>query len=403
MAVLILSPFFFPEPISTGKYNTFLAQRLVARGQNVVTIASHPLYPKWRPEYSEAQLPSIRIERGGSWISYPRSGVLRRAVLEIWYAAFVFYKYLRIDPKPRHVVAVFPPNLFFVLLQPVLAGNTTTIGVVHDLQAVLATTSKSAVRRIVQKVVARLEKRSFAKCQRLVFLSHSMAEHAIRMYKLNRARCRVCYPFQTISFRGDIDSQLLAKVMPPNEIHVVYSGALGDKQCPEELFTFMARLARRHRVRCHIFSSGPHFEKLRGIYSNTGHPEVSLHDLVPEEELEELYLRSAIQLIPQARGTSDGSLPSKLPNLLTAGVPIFAICDSGSEIARILTESGGGVSAYSFDGEDTMARFDGLLKSIELESRRDRAVRLRAFVDSAFSIERVVDAILAEEVRGGET
>ena len=64
MTTLILSPFFYPEPISTGKYNTVLAQGLVARGQDVVVLASHPLYPKWQPEVSSTTLPGMTIVCG---------------------------------------------------------------------------------------------------------------------------------------------------------------------------------------------------------------------------------------------------------------------------------------------------------------------------------------------------
>jgi hypothetical protein len=47
--LLLLSPFFFPEPISTGRYNTFLVQALVDKGVHVDVICFHPLYPNWRP------------------------------------------------------------------------------------------------------------------------------------------------------------------------------------------------------------------------------------------------------------------------------------------------------------------------------------------------------------------
>ena len=42
MKILILSPFFFPEPISTGKFNTALAKALRDKGMEVTVICSHP-------------------------------------------------------------------------------------------------------------------------------------------------------------------------------------------------------------------------------------------------------------------------------------------------------------------------------------------------------------------------
>jgi colanic acid biosynthesis glycosyl transferase WcaI len=65
MKTLFLSPFFFPEHISTGKYNTCLAKALVLAGHDVTVVVSHPIYPNWCAEISNAALPKIEIIRGG--------------------------------------------------------------------------------------------------------------------------------------------------------------------------------------------------------------------------------------------------------------------------------------------------------------------------------------------------
>jgi colanic acid biosynthesis glycosyl transferase WcaI len=394
MAILILSPFFFPERISTGKYNTVLAQSLAAIGEEVVVVASHPLYPEWRPEHADGRLPGIIIKRGGAWIRYPRSAALRRAVLELWYSAFCFIEYLTLRPRPRHVVAIFPPSIFMLLLNLVIARGSVVTGIVHDLQSVHVANSTSMLPRIANAIVSWIERRSFATCSQLVFLSRSMADLAIRLYGLDSDRCSVCYPFQTIT-RGQPMTSALADLLLPDDINVVYSGALGDKQCPDELLAFMANLAMRQgRIRCHVFSAGPHFERLKRKYSRDSDSRVAFRDLVAEENLEELYARSTLQIIPQAGGTADASLPSKLPNLLWAGVPILAICDLESEVGRFLGETRAGLSATSFSGPDALASFDALLSEIEIESRASRIARMRPYVEKTFNIERVVDVIL---------
>jgi colanic acid biosynthesis glycosyl transferase WcaI len=108
MKVLLLSPFFFPEQISTGKYNTCLAEALV-----LAVIASTLIYPNWHAEIRKATLPKIEIIRGGSWITYPRSTMLRRTVLELWYAGFALTNYFKLDSRPDIVISIFPPSLFF--------------------------------------------------------------------------------------------------------------------------------------------------------------------------------------------------------------------------------------------------------------------------------------------------
>ena len=87
--ILIISPFFSPELISTGKFNTDMALALRDEGHYVTILCSHPLYPKWKTVKSNEQIPGIKILRGGLRVRYPKKTVFRRAILEIWFASFV--------------------------------------------------------------------------------------------------------------------------------------------------------------------------------------------------------------------------------------------------------------------------------------------------------------------------
>jgi glycosyltransferase involved in cell wall biosynthesis len=222
-----------------------------------------------------------------------------------------------------------------------------------------------------------------------------MADRAIQEYGLDRERCVVCYPFAVLPPEQAATGIALAEVLPEQVTHVVYSGALGDKQNPDGLFAFMNALGQRlPNLCCHVFSGGPHFERLKASAGVMQGCAVSFHDLVLAEQVEELYARSAIQIIQQADGTADGSLPSKLPNLLAAGVPIFAICEPNSELGYLVEKANAGVVAQSWDAPDMNAQFDELLATLALETRDQRKARQRAFVQTSFSVEAVVDAVL---------
>ena len=58
--ILIISPFFFPEPISTGKYNTELALALRDKGHNVTFLCFHPFYPNWVIKKSNLSLKILK-------------------------------------------------------------------------------------------------------------------------------------------------------------------------------------------------------------------------------------------------------------------------------------------------------------------------------------------------------
>lgn len=395
MKVLMLSPFFFPEQISTGKYNTFLAKAFASAGHDVTAIASHPIYPNWRAEISNATLPQIEIKRGGGWITYPRSAMLRRAILELWYAWYVFSSYVRLRSRPDIVIPIFPPSLFFMLLHSLMPRAICRLGIVHDLQGVYATRSSGLISRIINGAIHFVEKRCFSACDRLIFLSISMANRAIIEYQLDAKKCSICYPFVAITDEK-INSVALANILLPDTFNVVYSGALGEKQNPDGLLAFMNDIAcAQTNVTCHIFSAGPIFDRLRTGSHRANNCKVQFHELVSEEQLAELYARSDVQIIPQALNTSEGSLPSKLPNLLAAGVLVFVICESGSELGDLVNDAKAGVVANTWDITELVRLFKLYRDKIASESKHDRRLRLQEFVKSKFSINLVVDTVLA--------
>lgn len=395
MKVLLLSPFFFPEQIATGKYNTYLAETLALAGYDVTVVASHPIYPDWRAEISNATLSNIEIKRGGNWIIYPRSAVLRRVILEIWYTWYIATSYFRLGSRPDIVISIFPPSLFFMLVNLLIPYAACRIGIVHDLQGVYAARSNSILKTILNNAIHFVEKLCFSACDRLIFLSESMANRAIAEYQLVRERCCVCYPFVTTS-ADDKSSTSLADVLLPDILNVVYSGALGEKQNPDGLFEFMNNLANEHTdIACHIFSGGPIFDRLRLSNQSTDNCKVQFHELVSGEQLAELYARSSVQIIPQAVNTSEGSLPSKLPNLLATGVPIFVICDPGSELGDLVNEAQAGVVAHTWDIAELAGLFRTHRNKLVMESKSDRRKRLKTFVKSKFSIDYVVENVLA--------
>ena len=237
MKVLLLSPFFFPEQISTGKYNTYLAEALVSAGHDVTVFASHPIYPNWSAEISASTLPGIVIKRGGGWIRYPRSTILRRAILELWFAWYALTNYFKLPSSPDIVIPVFPPSLFFMLLCSLLPRGVCRVGIVHDLQGVYATRSSGLMSRVLNRAIHFVEKKCFSTCDHLIFLSASMEKRAIAEYQLVDERCSVCYPFVAIADEVK-DRAALAKIILPSTFNVVYSGAFGEKQNPDGLFEF---------------------------------------------------------------------------------------------------------------------------------------------------------------------
>lgn len=387
--ILIASPFFYPEPISTGKYNTFLSEKLVEKNHDVTVICSYPFYPAWKPEITRETLAGVRVIRGGLRMVYPKSAVFRRLILEAWFAWHFFKEARRIETPMDTVVAVSPP-VFFTFFVKVFFKKRKKVVIVHDLLGIMVTSSNSVSRWLVALIMKPFESFLLRSFDTIICLSDSMKDVLVVQYGLKRAACDVCYPFATL---GSTESQqgVLKDVFPAGFHHIVYSGAMGEKQKPRELYRFFEDLCNdRADICCHIFSSGLIVDDLR-----TGNRDkrICFHDLVPEGHLAELYARSDIQMVPQAEGTGAGAFPSKLPNLIAAGVPVLAVCDQESELARVILETGAGKAVSGWNFQELRQAVDTLLQHAAKEPRAHRQAMAELYIKEKFDINRLVASI----------
>jgi colanic acid biosynthesis glycosyl transferase WcaI len=401
--VLLLSPFFYPESISTGRYNTFLAQALVRVCSEVHVVTSHPLFPSWKPTISRLSLDGVSIHRGGASLAYSKSPLLRRVILEIWFTIHVFVFWFFSNPRFFSasdklsclvVVPVFPPSLYFAFLSFFLPKSVRRVGIVHDLQGIYASQG-SIIYRLIGHLINSVERRSFHSCDTLVFLSTSMLIRAVETYGLDKKRCIVSHPFVTLPETTSSTSNVNIK-LSSDYYHVVYSGALGDKQEPDQLLSFLGELqARAPFLKCHIFSAGPHFDRIRPAAHRLG---VALHDLVPSDQLSFLYSQSSVQIIPQSFGTGDGSLPSKLPNLLASGVPVFVVCDPTSELGSLVRSLNAGVVCHQWSSDFLVDSFLAAWPYFQSETHAHRKARLEPFIAKTFSLQPIIDQIFSPSV-----
>jgi glycosyltransferase involved in cell wall biosynthesis len=319
--------------------------------------------------------------------------ILRRLVFEVWYTVYVLWRLWRRPAQVDLLIAVFPPSLFFCLAPLMIPSATRRVGIVHDFQAALGLAGTSVLKRQLQRLVRVVEKRSFQWCQTLIVLSNSMARRAIREYGEARERLAVAYPFVTLKSSSTAGTAL-RHLFPEEFQHVVYSGALGKKQNPFELLRFF-RAATSHfsDVQFHICSEGPIFEELRRMHGSDPVDRVIFHGLVAESDLEELYLRSDIQVIPQEEGSGDSCLPSKLPNILASGGVVFAICEADSELANILHRCSG-IAVASWEFGQLIDKLRNALELTKTQTRSDRQALATPLLAGQFSLDSLVNVIL---------
>ena len=388
--ILFVSPFFWPEAISTGKYNTCLVEALAAKGNTVDVVTSHPFYPAWKPLVSHSTLSGVRIHRAGGSVRYPKAILLRRLVLELWFACYSVWKTWKLRRGLEQVIVVFPPSLFAVLVNRIFPSSIHKLGIVHDFQATLGFTDGGLAKRAFSRIVHAIETIAFRSCHRIIVLSNAMAEQAVQDYGLDSENISVCYPFISVNITDHLQTRL-ADLFTENAQHVVYSGALGKKQNSFQLLeVFRAAAVRLPDVHFHLFSKGPVFDELRRLYLADPVGRIHFHDLVADRDLEELYLRSSVQIIPQEPCASSACLPSKLPNILAAGTVILAICAAGCELATLLAQTGTAIVADNWQMDLLVERLQEALLLDRLLTKKQRRAMTAGFLSRTFSLDLLI-------------
>jgi colanic acid biosynthesis glycosyl transferase WcaI len=371
--ILIISPFFYPEPISTGKFNTDFAVALKKDGHNITMLCYHPFYPDWKIKQSQEELNGIKIIRGGKYLAFSKKTIVRRIILELSFAFFILRKIRKHQKNIDIIIPVFPPSFAFYSILPFLNKKIKKVGMVHDLQEVYSIDKRGFINKIVHFFIHKIERKCYQSCNKLVFLSKEMKEQAKELYCLQEIKLEVQYPFITIKDKCTNDLEYL---FDKDKKHVVYSGALGEKQNPIQLLSFFSEASKKiDNTMFHFFSEGETIKELKRLNNSK---KILFHNLVNKENLEELYKKSTIQIIPQKENTSKGSLPSKMPNLLASGCKVFVITDANSEIENLFIKHNLTLVVTNWDTDILVEKLVFLINK-QIDKQHQKAIAKKLF------------------------
>jgi colanic acid biosynthesis glycosyl transferase WcaI len=129
-----------------------------------------------------------------------------------------------------------------------------------------------------------------------------------------------------------------------NEQVVMYAGNVGYSQS----LSMMLHSARQiPEVTFVINGDGAAREELQR--DAAGLSNIRFSGYQPADRVAEVLATADIHVVPLRTGLGAVSVPSKTYSILAAGRPVVAAIDSGTEVTRILAESGAGVSVAPDD------------------------------------------------------
>lgn len=399
--IIVLCPHFAPDTAPTGDVITRIVQEFVAKDQRVHVVTSLPWY---RTHAIESGWTGRLVRREKTaWGSITRvhpfpgkskSNLLRRAIGFGVFSAIagvctVFAG--GIHRRPAAVISMSPP--LTLGLTGWLASRIRRCPSVFNIQDVFpdAAVETGAITNVRIIAVSRwLERVSYHRSDAVVVLSEDLRANVLaKISPKHQHKVHVIPNFvdsDRITPRDRMTSYR-DELRIGNEQVVMYAGNVGYSQS----LSMMLHAARQiPEVTFVINGDGAAREELQR--DAAGLSNIRFSGYQPVDRVAEVLATADIHVVPLRTGLGAVSVPSKTYSILAAGRPVVAAIDSGTEVTRILAESGAGVSVAP---DDPVAFTDALRAMVNSGSAATEAgARGRLWVESHVSPARVAHSYL---------
>ena len=399
--IIVLCPHFAPDTAPTGDVITRIVQEFVAKDQRVHVVTSLPWY---RTHAIESGWTGRLVRREKTaWGSITRvhpfpgkskSNLLRRAIGFGVFSAIagvctVFAG--GIHRRPAAVISMSPP--LTLGLTGWLASRIRRCPSVFNIQDVFpdAAVETGAITNARIIAVSRwLERVSYHRSDAVVVLSEDLRANVLAKISPKHQHKVHVIPNFVDSDRirpRDRMTSYRDELRIGNEQVVMYAGNVGYSQS----LSMMLHAARQiPEVTFVINGDGAAREELQR--DAAGLSNIRFSGYQPADRVAEVLATADIHVVPLRTGLGAVSVPSKTYSILAAGRPVVAAIDSGTEVTRILAESGAGVSVAP---DDPVAFTDALRAMVNSGSAATEAgARGRLWVESHVSPARVAHSYL---------
>jgi len=364
MHILLLNQYYPPDTSATAKMAAVVAEAL-ARRHKVTVVAGRPSYdPEETYPYALLRRDArngVVVERVGS-TAYPRHRMRRRLSNYLTYLALALPRALAIRP-----------DVVLAMTDPPVAG-------------------------IAGAFVGRLARRPFVYNIRDMYPDMALGGdivrpgHWVRRWEqMHRAALKRAT--RVIVLGDDMRERILAKGVAPERVVVVRDGTTPPACLPAEDdplvgeirsgFPFVAlhagnlgfygawhTLLKAGEILGHeniglvFIGDGANRKALEAEAARL--PNVRFLPFRPVEQVPQVMMAGDVHIVTVKRGLEGVVVPSKLYGILAAGRPVLSVADARSDAARIVLESGCGLTA---DPDDPLA-VAAAIRDLRTDQRR---------------------------------
>jgi putative colanic acid biosynthesis glycosyltransferase WcaI len=359
MHILLLNEYYPPDTSATAKMAAPIAETLAHR-HKVTVVAGRPSYD---PEafYPWALLRSdvrsgVHVERVGS-TAYPRHQMRRRVSNYLSYLALAVPRSLAIHPDV--VLAMTDPPIAGIAGAFVARmSRCPFVYSICDLYPEMAVAGSILKPSVWTNRWEKMHRRALKQAARVIVLGDDMRERIVAKGVAPERVTVVRGGASLPSFIPDLADPSVLKIV--DEIRcgfpfvVLHAGNLGFYGAWNVLLG-AAELLRNENTALVFVGDGANCAALQASASNSTN--VRFLPFRPVEQIPHVMLAGDVHVVTVRRGLEGVVVPSKLYSILAMGRPVLVVASPSSDAARIVLESGCGLTA---DPDDPAAVADAI-------------------------------------------
>jgi colanic acid biosynthesis glycosyl transferase WcaI len=362
--VLVVGINFTPEPIGIGKYTGEFAGSLVREGFDVTVVTAFPHYPWWRVRgvswrgFSTEASEGLTVVRCPLFVPSKPGGPGRILQdLSFFITSWLAVSWLLLKGRRFDIVYTVVPSFPSAWIGAwVKWFRRSACWVVHvmDLQVDVAEQTGLIRNGWLLRCLAWAERRILRRADIVSTLSQGMLRKILAKGVLpDRAFLFPNWVDLSVYHPGLPDADTLSFLGLPDEGRMVlYSGAIGEKQCLDILPVVAERLRTSlPGVYFVIAGEGPYRERLESLVRDSGPGNIHFIPIQPEPVFRSLLRKAWLHLVLQRDTDSELFLPSKLGPIMATGGCALVTASATSSLGLLLLEHGVGEVVHPVSAE----------------------------------------------------
>lgn len=390
MKVLELSPYYYPEKISSSHLSDDLAEAFANAGFEIEVYSPTPTRGITEEVYREYKNKPVEELKNGK-IKVYRFKMFREGRNPIVRAArYILVNLIQYSKgkRAKGVDVVFgastPPTqgvLCALVAKKLSKKNKKKVPFVYNLQDVfpdsLVNAGMTSENSLIWKIGRKIEDFTYKNADIIIVISEDIKNNILKK-GVPAGKIRVIRNWvdtESVKPVAKSENSLIKELgLNADTFKTVYAGNLGKAQGIGMLAQAAKLMSGERDTEFVVFGDGAEKETLEREIKENSLDNIKLFPLQPPEKIAQVYSLGDVCVVACKKGTGKGAFPSKTVSVMAAGSPVLAAFDNDSELCKIVKEYGIGEVCEPENAEE----FVKALKSLKADRDKLRQMGEKA-------------------------